>query len=503
MSQEVARAWEQRDLRKCIELLQRLNRLHPAEPAILLELGRMHGTVFNYRVAEEAFDRAYRIASPGAKATMLAKAGELALDFAASDIAERFLRRATEEKGATSDMFVKLAEVLERDRRMDEACELVERALRMNDCSAVAMLARAHLLNRAGKVEEAERTLRTLLGTVQDRNVRIRAGYELGAVLDRAGRYDEAMDVLLSTKALLKDDAVSHLARRRAMRERVRLLMQSVNPVIIRRWAELGSKLEPKRRLALLGGHPSSGTTLLEQILDSHSDVVSAEETDHFQDYVGNPLDQRWPVLVPILTVLESAPKDVLLGCRESYFAATESCIQSSIGDRLLIDKNPSLTSYILMMIRVFPEISLLVALRDPRDVVVSCFMQSLLPVHAANATWLELETAVEDYISVMTSWRAIAPMLPNPHAEVRYEDLVVDMESTARRVLEFLGVNWDEDVLNFDEHARRKMVRSPTYADVTQKVFTRAVGRWRNYQEYLEPHLPRLEPFVKAFGYG
>ena len=57
--------------------------------------------------------------------------------------------------------------------------------------------------------------------------------------------------------------------------------------------------------------------------------------------------------------------------------------------------------------------------------------------------------------------------------------------------------------VLGFDKHARQKVVRSPTYADVTQPVYKRAVGRWRNYQKYLEPHLPKLEPFVKAFGYG
>ena len=56
--------------------------------------------------------------------------------------------------------------------------------------------------------------------------------------------------------------------------------------------------------------------------------------------------------------------------------------------------------------------------------------------------------------------------------------------------------------VLHFDEHARQKAVRSPTYADVTKPVFKRAVGRWRNYQKYLEPHLEKLAPFVKAFGY-
>ena len=101
-----------------------------------------------------------------------------------------------------------------------------------------------------------------------------------------------------------------------------------------------------------------------------------------------------------------------------------------------------------------------------------------------------------------MSIWRTLAPLMPDPYLEVRYEDMVEDLESVARKTLDFLGVPWDDRVLGFDEHARKKMVRSPTYADVTQPVYKRALGRWRNYQKYLEPHLEKLEPFVKAFGY-
>ena len=84
----------------------------------------------------------------------------------------------------------------------------------------------------------------------------------------------------------------------------------------------------------------------------------------------------------------------------------------------------------------------------------------------------------------------------------MRYEDLVDDLESTARRTLEFLDVPWDASVLGFDKHAATKVVRSPTYADVKKPVYRGAMGRWRNYQKYLEPYLEKLEPYVKAFGY-
>ena len=139
--------------------------------------------------------------------------------------------------------------------------------------------------------------------------------------------------------------------------------------------------------------------------------------------------------------------------------------------------------------VRIFPETRFLIALRDPRDVVLSRFMLPQ-PVDPGTAAFSSLEGTVEDYTCIMSLWRTLAPLMPSPYLEVRYEDMVEDLESVARKTLNFLGVSWDDRVLGFDEHARKKMVRSPTYADVTQPVYKRAVGRWRNYQKYLEPHL-------------
>jgi hypothetical protein len=107
------------------------------------------------------------------------------------------------------------------------------------------------------------------------------------------------------------------------------------------------------------------------------------------------------------------------------------------------------------------------------------------------------------DYADLMHIWLTLKPMMAGQFLEVRYENMVENLESVARNTLDFLNVPWDAKVLGFDEHARQKMVISPTYADVTQKIYKRAQGRWRNYQKYLEPHLTKLEPFVKAFGYG
>ncbi len=124
------------------------------------------------------------------------------------------------------------------------------------------------------------------------------------------------------------------------------------------------------------------------------------------------------------------------------------------------------------------------------------------LSLNPVSSAYLTLGGTVTQYASVMGFWRAMLPRLGKAWLEVRYEDVVVDLEASIRRTLGFLGVDWNDEVLRFHEHARTKPLRSPSYAEVTRPVFTAAMGRWRNYQKHLEPWMAGLEPFVKAYGY-
>jgi hypothetical protein len=332
--------------------------------------------------------------------------------------------------------------------------------------------------------------------------LRVRAGYELGGILDRQGRYDEAMSAFLEAKAILRPDAAPWAASLQTIHGRLQALAQTFNPEIFKRWIDDGTKLQPTCRLALLGGHPRSGTTLLEQVLDSHPDMISAEETEIFLNEIYTPLTRSLPPNSLILPVLETAKTDTLLSARATYFRSMELSLGQPLNGRMLIDKNPSLTFLIPALVRVFPEIKLLIAMRDPRDVVLSCFMQPFFQIGQTSSAYLTLAGTVEEYAAVMGVWQGIKAILKNPWIEVRYEDMVEDLESVARRTLGFLDVPWDAGVLGFDEHARKKAVRSPTYADVAKPVYKTAMGRWRNYQKYLEPHLETLAPFAKKFGY-
>jgi Tfp pilus assembly protein PilF len=498
--QAAGEAWQRHDFTQYFELMERACRSDPANHRILLDLGLAYGMRYDYPSAERCFEKALRLTPQ--QAEVLALIGTHCRNFGRYEMARHYFERAIQQPGATADSFAKLAELCERFRLLDQAAALVDKALKLDSRCPLARLVSARLARLAGHQDEAERLVRSLLAETDPGSwsTRIRGWYELGAILDRQGRFDEAMEAWLTAKELLRPSAAPYIASQQTLHLHLQQAAADISKDVLARWFECGQTLQPPHRMALLCGHPRSGTTLLEQVLDAHPEVISAEETPiFFETYL--MLKRGCPDSASMLSVLDPLQPELLREARANYFRCMDLFHDRQIAGRLLIDKNPSLTTLIPAVIRVVPEAKFLVALRDPRDVCLSFFMQPL-PLNLTSASYLSLEGTVAEYAALMGIWRAIGPRMRNPFIEVRYEDLVENLESVSKRVLEFLDLPWDARVLHFNEHAQKKLVRSPTYADVTRPISKSAVGRWRNYEKYLEPFLEKLAPFIKAFGY-
>jgi tetratricopeptide (TPR) repeat protein len=498
--QQAGEAWHRRDYPTYFDLMEQAARRAPGNYGIQLDLGLAYGTRYDYPTAQKCFEKAIRLAPH--KSTALAMAGTHARNFNHFVLARQYFEQAAQQRDVTADTLVKLAEIHERFRSLDQAGELVERALRLDPHSAMALLVQARLHRLGGRLTEAETLLRPILQRTdaESWSTRIRGWYELGALLDRQGRYDEAMAAFMAAKEMIRPNAEPFYALQQQVHRQLKEAATGITPELLARWRTAAAVAQPPQRVALLCGHPRSGTTLLEQVLDAHPEVITAEETPvFFETYL--ELKRGLPESATLLQVLEAADASSLQQARSSYLRYMELALGDPPGPRLLIDKNPSLTALIPALIRLFPEMKFVVALRDPRDVCLSCFMQPL-PLNPASSPFLTLERTAIEYAAVMDLWRQLAPRLQNPCLEIRYEAVVENLEAAARQVLSFLDLPWDGQVLHFDAHARQKLVRSPTYAEVTKPVFKGAVGRWRNYQKHLEPWLEPLEPLVKAFGY-
>ncbi|MEY2427931.1 MAG: hypothetical protein QOJ40_816 [Verrucomicrobiota bacterium] len=498
--QESEQAWGRQDYQKSISLIEQATRKEPYNPSLLLDLARAYGRRYDFPAAERYLEKAVEISKD--RAHTLGEAGRVCMEFDDIGMALGYLARASQKKGVSVGSLTTLADIYIRDKRLDEAAELVARAAQIDRKDPRVLLTEAMITRLRGTVQAAESLLRDLVtNAAAEVSVRVRASYELAGILDGAGQYDEAMTALLEAKAMLRPHAGPYVATLRHMQNRAREMERSLTTAVLDRWRADAIKLQPSRRIALLCGHPRSGTTLLEQVLDAHSDVLSAEETKLMHDEAYLPLIKDFPEGTSMLQALDSVPPSLLCHARENYFRCAELLLRNKIGGRLLLDKNPSLNLMIPIVVRVFPETKFIVAVRDPRDVVVSCFMQAL-PLTPISSSYHSIEGTVNQYANVMGFWLEMLPRMGDQWMHVRYEEMIEDLPAVARSTLGFLGLGFEEGVLKFYEHARTKRVNSPSRDDVQKPLYRTAVGRWRNYQKYLDPYLSGLEPFLNAFKY-
>jgi tetratricopeptide (TPR) repeat protein len=496
--QEASEAWKRQDYQKTIELLKRAVQQQPTNSKLLLNLGEAYGLRFAYQEAERWLEQAVSAASN--KAKILAEAGRRCQRFNQPAKANRYFKRAAEHADVSAWVLVAMAEFEAGHSRVQSALPLLEKALELEPGLPDALLVRARLHRISGQLDEGEKLLRALL-LRSSFETSVKAWYELGTNLDRQGRYDQTMEAFLQAKALVYPVSEEFEPRLEKIHADIRKMEETVSDKMLALWHAAGADLRPAKRFALLCGHPRSGTTLLEQVLDAHPNVIATDETSILLGEAYPALRRGFPESTSVVEVLETVSVGALQQARDEYFRFTELFTGEPIGDRLLVDKNPALDVHIPTVVRIFPEAKFLVAIRDPRDVCLSCFMLPL-PPGQLSALYLSLEGTAAQYALIMGVSRAIRSRLPSPQMEVRYEDVVADLEGNSRRVLRFLGVEWDQSVLRFDDHAKTKLLRCAIDEAVAKPIFTSSIGRWRHYQKYLDPCLKQLKPFIKAFGY-
>jgi len=243
-------------------------------------------------------------------------------------------------------------------------------------------------------------------------------------------------------------------------------------------------------------GFPRSGTTLLERILGGHPKLVPTDESNLLGHVVG-AVDRRFQRRAAHL--LTDAEVLVLRGVFERQ--ARKHGADPDLGLRA-IDKLPLNFVHIALVRRVFPDAPVLFVVRDPRDCVWSSFVQAFSP-NAAMVRTTSLSGTAELYQRTLQVWLRAKESLPGLRpSEIRYDDVVADVEAGARQLCEAAGVPWDPAVLAYRSGLSGQFVRTPSAAAVARPVSSSRVGRWERFRSGMDPILPVLAPYVAHFGY-
>jgi hypothetical protein len=251
---------------------------------------------------------------------------------------------------------------------------------------------------------------------------------------------------------------------------------------------------DPKAHVFLVG-FPRSGTTLLENVLAAHPEVVSLEERDCLASAEVAYLSSAGG-----LERLARIGSGEAMRQRDAYWAAVRGFGVEPRG-KVFIDKMPLSSRLLPLVAKLFPNARILFAIRDPRDVVLSCFRRRF-GMNPSMYQLLTLEGAATYYDAVMRLSEFYRDLLPLPQHFVRYESLVDDFEGTARAACDFLGLEWNEGMTDFAARARTRGISTPSAAQVARGLNREGQGAWRRYEAQMAPVLPLLEPWVRRFGY-
>jgi len=242
---------------------------------------------------------------------------------------------------------------------------------------------------------------------------------------------------------------------------------------------------DPDPRPVFVVGLPRSGTTLTEQIIASHPRAFGAGELD----WAHRVLFQL-PELtgVPGASFAQALARLTPATARQAALGYLDRANQLAPGVARFVDKMPDNFRLLGLIALLWPSAKVIVCHRDLRDIALSCW-QTGFERNPWTNRWEDMRDRFTDYRRMMDHWKAIRPL---DWLDLSYEALVADFEPQARRLIEYVGLEWDPACLAF--HQTRRAIRTASLVQVRQPVHTRSVGRWKNYAKSLEPLLGLLQ---------
>ena len=385
-----------------------------------------------------------------------------------------------------------LANLLEMLSQLDNAREIAEQGLQDYPDHQALNVVVAKCDRRQGRVQQAADRLIDLIER-SGNDVSSKVHFQLGHLYDNLGKYELAFAQFQLANTGAGDWWRSVDGRQDTYLQAVAALQSKFTSQWVAQWTSL--EPIPDSPVFLLG-FQRSGTTLLDTVLDSHPRIQVLEEAPAIQAVVDELA--AGPGYPDALAKMSAEQASHL---RSVYFEAVDRAITRKPAC-LLVDKSPLHSAHLGLIERLFPGTPVVMALRHPLDVCLSCFMQDF-KMTAFMTNFLSVEGAAKAYQAIMQLARTYERLLPLNLYQIRYEDLTENFQAEMQHLIEFLGLQWDDRLLKFDQHAvTRGLIDTPSYHQVSQPIYQSARYRWRNYQDQLRSVMTGLEPDIRAFGY-
>jgi tetratricopeptide (TPR) repeat protein len=445
----------------------------PRNPYYHLSLGEAYGKVSEFSAAIKHIRYALEVQPDLVEA--LCALGRVYTQFDKPDLALPLYEKAMKINRDHPKARIGMAAALTGLGRMEEAGVYLREAIEHR----IDVAAAYYDLVQSRKFTEEPAELQSILRELDGPRLKSEAvqdlHYAAGKVLNDLKRYAEAFHHFNKAK-----QAAGYKFDIDQYRRFVDLTIETFTPDLFAARSSYGN---PSEAPVFVVGMPRSGTTLTEQICASHTDVHGAGELNKLRR-VANAIGLKpsaSDLNKPIMTVTEGLSK-TLAEEHLSYLRERAPTAQR------IIDKMPHNFELIGLLTLLFPNARIIHCRRDAIDNCVSCFVLPFSPAHSYNTDLRALGLYYREYDRLMRHWNEV---FPGRIFENRYETLVEDQEAQSRRLIDYLGLPWDDACLRFFD--REGAVTTPSRWQVRQPIYKSSVKRWKNYESEIQPLIEAL----------
>jgi tetratricopeptide (TPR) repeat protein len=290
--------------------------------------------------------------------------------------------------------------------------------------------------------------------------------FAMGKYCDDVSDFDRAFENYKRGNELLKTSAEDY-----DRKERSHLIDESIRVYSRDAISKIGATGSSSAKPVFVVGMPRSGTSLAEQIIASHPAAYGAGELPFWASLIATDASR-------IRETLSEAKRPQVA---EEYLRILDGL---SAGASRVVDKAPNNSDFLGLIYSVFPNAHVIYMQRDPIDTCLSCYFQQFLTGMNFTLDLSDLVHYYREHQRIMAHWRAVLPS--RFILDVPYEELVADQETWSRKMLDFIGLEWDARVLEF--HANERQVTTASAWQVRQKIYKSSVSRWRNYEKFIGP---------------
>jgi tetratricopeptide (TPR) repeat protein len=422
-------------------------------------------------------------------------------DLGQYDEARTQFHLAEENQAADLRLYQAWSQMEEHIHNLDEAERLAGKAVGLDATYPGLTILRSKLARRRKDHAAALGFLRQIdIDAIENKYTQANYLFELGTVLDKLGQYAEAFNAFDRA-----NQAKNCYAGRVYDPEKDRQKFSRWKQVFsTENWPRLSQIEVPtdtdSPQPVFIVGFPRSGTSLLEQILGSHPQIAPAGELEFISDLSGQTgcAITGSELGYPGFLIDKNAPLEQqhLLEMRDYYLNGIKGLGIADGNTRWVTDKMPHNAIHVGMIRLLFPQSPVIHISRHPFNSCLSAFSSNFKLAHRYTSS---IESTAEHYIQVMDMLRHYRS-IGIEYLEIHYEDLVTDQEAVIRQVLDYLGAPWDDACLQ--HHKSERVVKTASYEQVTQKIYTSSLYRYRNYPEAVRRMAPVLRTTLEQFGY-